>query len=127
MKLRNNIHDYEVECNCGCGFNAVSPAILDIVQWVRDTTGKAVHINGKKNHCACRCEKHNKKVGGSSTSKHLPDPITEVCRAIDFEVEGIPHQDIYDLLDNQFPNSLGIGLYSWGIHVDDRMDKAYRW
>lgn len=128
QKLRDNISVKDIECNCGCGFNSVSPAVLDVVQDARDHFNSPAHINSR-NHSACRCIEHNAdpKVGGSVTSKHLPDGITNVCRAIDFEIEGITSKVLYNYLDGKYPNCLGLGLYNTFVHVDDRMTKAFRW
>ena len=126
MNLRTNITISDITCNCGCGFNIVSPAVLDIVQDARTHFGKPAHINSG-NHCACRCYKHNIKVGGSATSKHLPEAITSLCRAIDFHIEDVTPRELYDYLDNKYPNQLGLGLYNTFVHVDDKMDRARRW
>ena len=126
MRLRTNITTDDIKCNCGCGFNEVSPAILDVVQEARTHFGKPAHINSG-NHCACRCFKHNIKVGGSDTSKHLPEGITNMCRAVDFHIQDVTPKELYDYLDNKHPNSLGLGLYDTFVHADDRMTKAYRW
>ena len=126
MRLRTNITTDDVKCNCGCGFNKVSPALLDIVQDVRDHFGRPAHINSG-NHSGCRCYNHNINVGGSTASKHLPDGITNLCRAIDFHIDGISPKELYDYLDEKHPNSLGIGLYDTFVHVDDKMYKARRW
>ena len=126
MKLRDNITTKDIECNCGCGFNKVSPAILDVAQELRTHYGKPIHINSR-NHSGCRCYEHNTSVGGTPKSKHMPDEITGVCRALDFDIEQVSNKAVYDYLCAKYPNCLGIGLYSWGIHIDDRMDRAYRW
>lgn len=126
MRLRKNITTDDIKCNCGCGFNIVSPAILDVVQESREHFGRPAHINSG-NHCACRCYTHNISVGGSSTSKHLPEGITNLCRAVDFHIEGISPKELHKYLVNKYPNCLGIGLYDTFVHVDDRMTESYRW
>ena len=127
-RLRDNITTEDIECNCGCGFKNISPATLDVVQDAREHFNKPVHINSR-NHSACRCDVHNasEEVGGSKYSKHLPDELNEMSRAVDFEIEGVPHREVYDYLDIKYPSCLGLGLYNWGLHVDDRMKRAYRW
>ena len=122
MKIRKNIYLEEIECKCGCGLNKMSPATLDIVQSARDYFGKPVII-----HSGCRCESHNKKVGGLPNSKHLPDEFAGVSRAIDFHVEGVSIKDLHEYLVNKCPNSNGIGYYDEFCHVDDRMDRPHRW
>ena len=124
--LRKNITTRDIECNCGCGFCSVSPAILDVVQDVRDHFKKPVHINSG-NHSACRCDIHNDEVGGEEHSKHLPDEITELCRAIDFHIEDVGIGLVHDYLINKYHGNLGIGKYKTFVHVDDRMGRAFRW
>lgn len=126
VMLRKNISTRDIRCQCGCGFQSVSPAILDVVQECRDHFCKPVHINSG-NHSACRCDIHNDEVGGSKTSQHLPDDITEVCRAVDFHIEGVSVQELYSYLLRKYKMCLGIGKYKTFVHVDDRMTRAYRW
>lgn len=125
-RLRKNITTKDIECNCGCGFDTLSPALLDILQMIRDYYNKPLHVNSR-NHSACRCEKHNAEVGGVPTSKHLPEKFSKVGRASDTEVEGISSVELYKFLDERFPNCLGLGLYDTFVHIDIRMDRAYRW
>lgn len=122
--LTKNISKDEIKCNCGCGLDRMSRGTLSVVQMVRDHFGKAVRINDA-NHCGCRCESHNAKVGGSERSEHLPDE-DGVCHAIDFHVEDVPNIEVYGYIDGIFPNGLGLGLYNSFVHVDDRLAKA-RW
>ncbi len=126
MKLRENIVVSDIQCNCGCGFSKMSSALLDILQYTRTYYGRPIHINSG-NHSGCRCDIHNASVGGLPNSKHLPDGINETARACDFHVEGVPNKEVYELLSKRFANCLGLGLYSWGIHIDDRMSGSFRW
>ena len=126
MKLRANITTDDIKCNCGCGFDKISPAVLDVVQDAREHFGRPAHINSG-NHCACRCYKHNISVGGSKTSKHLPDGINSMCRAVDFHIEDIAPAELNEYLVDKYPNCLGIGLYNTFVHIDDKMAKARRW
>ncbi len=122
MRLRTNITSEEVACKCGCGFNEVSPSVLDIVQDVREHFDRPVTI-----HSAARCYMHNVEINGSITSKHLPEGITNLARAIDFHIDGVKPNAVYVYLIGKYPNSLGIGLYDTFVHVDDKMAKARRW
>ena len=69
---------------------------------------------------ACRCSMHNKAISGRSNSKHL------IGRAIDVPTNN--PKKLFDFLDNLYPNTYGIGLYSKQgfIHIDTRNQKA-RW
>jgi len=123
--LRKNISVEEIECNCGCGLDKISPATLDIVQDVREHFKKPVFINNR-GHSACRCEKHNAEVGGSENSKHKPDE-QGICRAIDFEVDGVTPKEVFDYLNTKYPNNLAIGLYDTFVHINDAVTERRRW
>jgi len=105
----------EFECKCGCGFNEIDPELVYVVQDVRTHFGLPVNITS-----ACRCKKHNKKVGGSAKSQHV------LGTAADIVVRGVSASDVQDYIDNKFPDTYGIGFYSSFTHVDVRKDKA-RW
>jgi uncharacterized protein YcbK (DUF882 family) len=53
----------EFSCKCRCGFDDIDQDIVDACQEIRDYLGKPLIINS-----GCRCPKHNKKVGSSSTN-----------------------------------------------------------
>lgn len=55
----------EFSCKCGCGFNSIDQRIINMAQTIRDELGVPVRINS-----GCRCDKHNKNVGGVKGSKH---------------------------------------------------------
>lgn len=122
MKLSKNISDTEpnVACNCGCGFKKVSTALIDMIQDVRDHFNAAVYFNS-----CCRCFAHNKNVGGSDGSYHLPD-LNGACRGADIRVKGVHENDVADYLEKKYPNSCGIGRYIGRTHLDDRGTKG-RW
>lgn len=122
MRLRANITEEEITCKCGCGLNKISSAILDVVQEAREHFNKPVVI-----HSACRCNEHNKAVGGKEHSLHKLDQVSNVCRAIDFHVKDISIDELHTYLIEKYPNSLGIGKYKTFCHVDDRMERAFRW
>lgn len=66
-----------------------------------------------------RCEQHNKHVGGVSDSQHL------YGKAADLHSSATPAQ-MKSAAEKVIGNTGGIGLYSWGIHVDVRDGRA-RW
>ena len=107
----------EFSCKCGCGFSAVDVELLRLLEEVREHFGKPVHINS-----GCRCEAHNKAVGGSDGSQH------KLARAADIVVEGIHPDKIYAFFDDRYPTQFGLGGYpkSGFTHVDTRSKKA-RW
>ena len=45
---------------------------------------------------------------------------------MDFHIEWVPDQTVYNFADKILGNTGGLGIYNWGIHIDDRPVKA-RW
>ena len=56
----------EIDCRCGCGFRGVQSLFLHKMNELRHRSGFPIYPTSW-----CRCEKHNRKVGGSKTSSHL--------------------------------------------------------
>lgn len=110
------------EFKCGCkgkfckGF-PVEPdkKLVQILDKVRKHFGKAFSPNS-----AIRCTKHNAKVGGKSNSQHLRGT------AADISIPGVAPKTVAAYLETLLPNTGGIGVYNWGVHVDTRKVKA-RW
>ena len=71
-------------------------------------------------HCGLRCKSWNQLQGGAPNSKHL------YGMAMDFHIDGVSHQTVYDYADQLLGDSGGLGLYPWGVHIDDRPVKG-RW
>jgi uncharacterized protein YcbK (DUF882 family) len=87
------------------------------LQDVRTHFKKGVNV---EDHSGFRTPTHNKNVGGSTNSQHM------YALAADFHVVGVAPKTVYDYLNKKYPNKYGIGLYSWGVHVDTRKEKS-RW
>lgn len=119
--MTKNFKREEFACQCGCGLDKISPTVVLIGQMLRDHFGQPVKVNS-----GCRCIEHNKNVGGTPNSQHClkGDDLTH---AADYVVLGVIPIEVGKFLNSQFPNSLGIGTYGTFVHVDDRMDMAYRW
>ncbi len=56
-----------IGCNCGCGFNAIHPKILGMVESLAYRIMLPIRIIS-----FCRCEAHNRSEGGAADSGHLP-------------------------------------------------------
>lgn len=99
----------ELNCNCGCGFSILRPAILEKLQFARTLAGFPFNISSW-----CRCPIHNKNVGGSDTSSHLDG------WAIDIDEDDLEKRIIilYCLLRAGFAR-VGIGINKNLVHVDD--------
>lgn len=120
--LTRNISRHEIACKCGCGFDTIDFEVVKIVQMV---ASHFAYLRGVPKvvvaiHSGARCPAHNKSVGGGQNSQHLH------ARAIDFSIEGVDPAVVYDFLDREFPNSLGLGKYAGFTHVDTRSGRA-RW
>jgi uncharacterized protein YcbK (DUF882 family) len=114
----------EFACKCGCGLDDVNPALITVLQSLRDWWRRPVTINS-----GCRCYDHNETVqkkanpnyiANSSKSQHM------LCTAADIVVKGISAGEVSRHLDIQYPNQYGIGSYDSFTHIDVRQRKA-RW
>ncbi len=104
----------EFSCQCGCGFDTVDAELIKILEKVRIHFGKPVKVNS-----GCRCENHNKSIGGTDKSQH------KLGRAADIIVKGKSPEQVADFIDNAYPQC-GMGTYSTFTHIDSRGIKA-RW
>lgn len=114
MRLSENFKTTEFDCKgkgC-CEHTSIDLGLVDFLQKIRDHFGKAVTINS-----AYRCPAHNKSVGGASKSMHLSG------KAADIKVKGVAPEDVAAYAEEI--GMLGIGLYSWGCHVDTRSAKFF--
>jgi uncharacterized protein YcbK (DUF882 family) len=105
----------EFACKCGCGFNTVDAELLQILEGVRMYFNKAVKVSS-----GCRCPSHNFDIGGAMNSRHKQG------RAADITVKDTSPQEVYDHLNEMYPDTLGLGKYNTFTHVDSRVGKA-RW
>ena len=116
-KVSANFKVKEFRCKDGSDPVFIGDELVDVLQDVRNHFKKAVNT---EDHSGYRTPTHNKKVGGSTYSQHMYGV------AADFHVVGVAHKEVYDYLNKKYPNKYGIGLYSWGVHVDTRKTKS-RW
>lgn len=66
--MANNTKHFNVSefaCKCGCGFNIIDQRVMNMAETIRLALGVPVHVNS-----GCRCDKHNKSVGGVKASNH---------------------------------------------------------
>lgn len=112
--LSKNFESSEFKCkgeNC-CSEVLIDPILVTYLQMIRDHFDKPVIINS-----AYRCVKHNSKIGGASSSKHL------FGQAADIKIDGIKPLKIA-----QYAESIGvkgIGQYENFVHIDTRPNKFY--
>src|SRR5574340_758718 len=115
MKLSEHFSSDEFSCKCGCGFDEVSPELIEVLEELREVYQQPITINS-----GCRCESWNKIQGGEPNSQHL------LGNAADIVVRGVSPHKTYQYLDKKYQNKYGIGLYLSWVHVDVRKNKA-RW
>lgn len=108
----------EFACQCGCGAKNINHDLVIILEKIREHYGKPVRINS-----GVRCKTHNARVGGAANSQHLDT----YANAADIgTISGTTPRAMAAYVETLMPNTGGIGIYSWGIHVDVRKTKA-RW
>ena len=112
----NSKHFKETEFACKhCGEQNHDQHLVALLELIRLKFNSPVIVTS-----GYRCEVHNKNVGGAPKSKHIEGI------AADIKVKGVPPSKVFEFLDDTFPNSYGIGLYSGWVHIDTRPTKA-RW
>ena len=103
-------------CHC-CGTNWIDPQVEALVHEIEKRIG--AHLNVTSGY---RCEKHNRKIGGSKTSSHLKGLAVDVaCGASRLR---------YLVLNAAFAVGINrIGIYKSFIHmdIDRRKDPEVIW
>lgn len=101
----------EFACNCGCGLNDVDFESVKKLDMARRLSGFPFVLNS-----ACRCPKHNAKVGGAVSSSHLPSQFRKAC-AFDIRVDDpvMRMAIVRSLLTVGFSR---IGISNEYVHVD---------
>lgn len=113
--LSANFKVKEFACNDGSDVVFVSPALVDVLQNIRNHFGKSVIINS-----GYRTVTYNKKVGGATYSQHL------YGTAADIRISGVSPKQIAQYAETLLPNTGGIGIYKNFVHVDVRKNRS-RW
>lgn len=110
----------EFKCKCGKYCNGY-PAEIDmdmvkICDEIRKRIGKPIVVNS-----GVRCKQHNANVGGVSNSQHVYGTAADLQKP-----SGVTPKEMAAIAEEIMGNTGGIGIYSWGIHVDTRKTKS-RW
>lgn len=113
--LSKHFSEEEFTCKCGCGYFVPCQELVDILEELREVYNVPITINS-----GCRCEKHNKLVGGEEKSQHL------LGTAADIVVRGVSPFKTFQYLDSKYKGKYGIGLYSNWVHIDVRKQQS-RW
>ena len=102
----------EFDCACGCGKNNIDIELIERLDRIRSALNMPMKITS-----GCRCEEHNRKVGGKADSSHL------YGLAVDFHVPGSAYRFIALSLCMRLFKRVGIG--SNFIHVDKDATKPW--
>lgn len=118
-KLSEDFNVSEFACHGSgcCSTVKIDEQLVAYVQKIRDHFGVPVTVNS-----GYRCAKHNKKVGGVSTSQHTQG------KAADIVVKGIAPAEVAKYAESI--GVKGIGLYEkakdgYFVHVDTRTNKSF--
>lgn len=68
-----------------------------------------------------RCEVWNRLKDGESQSQHMTGHACDIGAPA-----GVTPEEMYRVAEEVIGDTGGIGIYTWGIHIDDRTTKA-RW
>lgn len=108
MKVSDNFTVSEVECKCGCGKKDVSDELLKVLEAIRTKLAEPVYLSS-----VCRCQKHNKDVGGKEWSAHTESP----CHAVDITVNNSYNR--YVIIESAIEHGFNrIGVASDFVHID---------
>lgn len=104
----------EFRCKCGgryCNGFPAEPheATVRYADAVRRRVGKPIPVNS-----GLRCKTWNQIQGGVSNSNHLTGGAVDLGRP-----SGVTPAQMKAEADAVMGNTGGIGIYDWGIHIDD--------
>lgn len=118
VKVSTNFKVSEFACKgkgC-CDTVKIDKQLVMYLQKIRDHFGKSITINS-----GYRCSKHNKSVGGASSSKHTKG------MAADIVVDGVGPKEVAKYAERL--GIKGIGLYEGSdgnfVHIDTRTVKSF--
>lgn len=111
----------EFKCKCGGKYCNGYPAEIDMTMVkyadeIRHRIGKPLSVNS-----GLRCSIHNMNEGGVSNSQHLYGTAVDLGKP-----SGVTPAKMAQIAEDVIGNTGGIGIYSWGIHIDSRKTKS-RW
>ena len=113
-QLSTNFKSTEFDCHGSgcCSSTLVDENLVKYLQKIRSHFGKPVNVNS-----GYRCKTHNASVGGASKSNHMDGEAADIC------IDGVTPLEIAQYAEHI--GMLGIGVYSWGTHVDTRTSKYF--
>lgn len=111
VRLSAHFTAAEMACKC-CGYLFLTDAakrLIDSLEILRAQIGGPVQIVS-----GCRCQKHNREIGGAPNSRHLYGD------AADLHVNGVSPQELRRIVKEICPAIHGIGVGKTKFHIDAR-------
>ncbi|MGW8177419.1 MAG: D-Ala-D-Ala carboxypeptidase family metallohydrolase [bacterium] len=114
--LSKHFSRHEMACKCGCGFDSIDVQTLLLAEEVREYVGMPIIPTS-----VCRCEQHNREVGGEEYSYHMQ------ARAMDLPVPN--PLGVFVWLSEKYGGRYGFGCYmrKGFVHIDTRTHGPARW
>ena len=106
----------EFACSDGSDPVFISQPLAELLENIRVHFGAAVHI-----HSGYRTVSFNASLKNNSKKSQHCNGL-----AADLHVDGHTHQEVYNYACQLLGDHGGVGLYSWGVHIDVRANKS-RW
>ena len=115
-RLTDHFKRSEFACQCKCGADNISEELVSRLEIVRIAYDKSMRITS-----GLRCPTHNRYVGASPSSNHLPNSDENIGYAADIAVDGGRNRhELVTLLMTQFKR---VGIGKNFIHVDIHPEK----
>lgn len=104
----------EFRCQCGgrhCNGFPAEPheATVRFADAIRKRVGKPIPVNS-----GLRCPTWNSIQGGVANSNHMTGGALDLGCPV-----GVSPAEMWDAASEVMGNTGGIGIYNWGIHIDD--------
>ena len=119
--LSQHFSSHEFICPCALCHNIaplIDLALVDALEKLRAILARPLRILS-----GYRCRSHNANVSGSPTSQHCLGRAADLAAPLDLSPDAMADAASHV---PAFRHG-GIGVYSWGIHVDVRTTGAARW
>jgi hypothetical protein len=113
----------EMACKCGCGTCNINPTFVNKLDHARRLAGVSFPVTS-----ACRCAKHNRKVGGVAESSHLSVPGALECTAADLGIfDSVSRFKVVKALIEAGFSRIGIGKGLIHVDSDTTKDQGVIW
>lgn len=131
-RLSRHFSASEAQCRCGDCIPGRATADVELVR-VLEEIRAALGDRPVTVHSWFRCREHNNRptteqsragvsgAGSRDSSWHLHGG------AVDFSIPGIDPETLGRRIRELYPDSFGIGIYDWGVHLDIDPENPRNW